>query len=267
MNFGGGSLEESAQPTAAEAGKRALNSNFSIFRANFFSSSIELLLPSRKHQCTVRCTCRPLTSKHIYPPPNMNISQPVGSQIAGVSFGFLASKDIRALSAKRITTATTFDTLLNPVPGGLYTPELGQFGDNNCATCGLKTPQCPGHCGHIELPVPCYHPTFMDQVLRLLRASCIYCGKLKLSRVHVNRFACKLRLVQYGLIKEIADLDDITAQMGAKGKATTTAAGSSDEDDDEISGDAKELVETRDRFVKKAIKKARQEGRLTTHKT
>jgi len=201
------------------------------------------------------------------PPPAMNISQPVGSQIAGVSFGFLGSKDIRALSAKRITTATTFDTLLNPVPGGLYTPELGQFGDNNCATCGLKTPQCPGHCGHIELPVPCYHPTFMDQVLRLLRASCIYCGKLKLSRVHVNRFACKLRLVQYGLIKEIADLDDITAQMASKGKATTNAAGSSDEDDDEISGDAKELVETRDRFVKKAIKKARQEGRLTTHKT
>jgi DNA-directed RNA polymerase beta' subunit len=196
----------------------------------------------------------------------MNISQPVGSHIAGVSFGFLASKDIRALSAKRITGATTFDTLLNPVPGGLYTPELGQFGDNNCATCGLKTPQCPGHCGHIELPVPCYHPTFMDQVLRLLRASCIYCGKLKLSRVHVNRFACKLRLVQYGLIKEIADLDDLTAQMGSKGKTTITA-GSSDEDDDDVPGDAKELIETRDRFVKKAIKKARQEGRLTTHKT
>ena len=41
----------------------------------------------------------------------MNISQPVGSHIAGVSFGFLASKDIRALSAKRITGATTFEEL------------------------------------------------------------------------------------------------------------------------------------------------------------
>ncbi|KAI7106292.1 hypothetical protein KC324_g20463, partial [Hortaea werneckii] len=71
----------------------------------------------------------------------MNISAPVSNQLTSVSFTHLTSTDIHALSARRITSSTTLDTLLNPIPGGLYTPELGQFGDNACATCGLKNPQ------------------------------------------------------------------------------------------------------------------------------
>lgn len=60
----------------------------------------------------------------------MNISQPVSSAIGGVEFGILAADEIRALSVKRVTNPTTFDTLLNPVPGGLYDAALGAFGDN-----------------------------------------------------------------------------------------------------------------------------------------
>lgn len=59
----------------------------------------------------------------------MNISQPVSSSISGVEFGFLSSAEIKALSVKRITNPSTFDTLLHPVPGGLYDPALGAFGD------------------------------------------------------------------------------------------------------------------------------------------
>ena len=40
----------------------------------------------------------------------------------------------------------------------------------SCTTCNLNSVGCPGHVGHIDLPVPVYHPTFMDQLLRLLRA-------------------------------------------------------------------------------------------------
>lgn len=61
----------------------------------------------------------------------MNTSLPVSSAISGVEFGFLPSEEIKALSVKRITNPTTFDTLLNPVPGGLYDAALGQFGDNS----------------------------------------------------------------------------------------------------------------------------------------
>ena len=60
----------------------------------------------------------------------MNISSPVSSAIAGVSFNFLGAEEIKALSVKRISSSTTFDTLLHPVPGGLYDPALGAILDN-----------------------------------------------------------------------------------------------------------------------------------------
>jgi DNA-directed RNA polymerase I subunit RPA1 len=60
----------------------------------------------------------------------MNISAPVSDAIQGVDFGFLSSQEIKALSVKRIYDSTTFDTLLNPTPGGLYDPALGGFLEN-----------------------------------------------------------------------------------------------------------------------------------------
>lgn len=60
----------------------------------------------------------------------MNISQPLASYIGSVDFGFLSSEDIKALSVKNISSPTTFDSLLHPVPGGLYDPALGAWADN-----------------------------------------------------------------------------------------------------------------------------------------
>lgn len=55
----------------------------------------------------------------------MNISQPVSSWIDNVEFVFMSKEDILATSVKRIENPQTFDSLLNPVPGGLYDPALG----------------------------------------------------------------------------------------------------------------------------------------------
>lgn len=59
----------------------------------------------------------------------MNISQPVSSSVETVEFTFLTEEEIRAISVKRIENDSTFDNLLNPVPGGLYDPALGSWGD------------------------------------------------------------------------------------------------------------------------------------------
>ncbi|CAK7568231.1 MAG: hypothetical protein SEPTF4163_006216 [Sporothrix epigloea] len=139
----------------------------------------------------------------------MNISQPVGSSVESVEFTFLSTEEIRASSVRRIENDSTFDTLLNPVPGGLYDPALGSWGDSLCTTCNLGQSLCPGHAGHIDLPVPVYHPVFMDQVLRLLRAECIYCHHFRLSMKELNRYSCKLRLLQYGLLAEAMNIDAI----------------------------------------------------------
>ena len=60
----------------------------------------------------------------------MNISQPVASAIESVDFGFLSPAEIKELSVKRIQNPVTFDTLLHPIPEGLYDPALGAWGDN-----------------------------------------------------------------------------------------------------------------------------------------
>ncbi|OBT40626.1 hypothetical protein VE00_08369 [Pseudogymnoascus sp. WSF 3629] len=183
----------------------------------------------------------------------MNISQPVSSAIGSVDFAFLSQDEIKRLSVKAIQNPTTFDTLLNPVPGGLYDPALGAWGDIQCTTCHLGALSCPGHVGHITLPVPVYHPTFMDQLLRLLRAKCAYCHHFKMSRKDVNLYHCKLRLIQAGLLSAAEELDNIDI-------VATKAAAVEQEDESSDSGDdngVETTIKQRLTFVKKALREAK----------
>ncbi|KAL2257552.1 hypothetical protein VTK26DRAFT_9495 [Humicola hyalothermophila] len=141
----------------------------------------------------------------------MNIAQPVGSTLESVEFTFLSADEIRSISVKRIENDSTFDSLLNPVPGGLYDPALGSWGDALCRTCNLNQAQCPGHPGHIELPVPVYHPVFMDQAFRLLRAQCVYCHRFRLPRHEIHRYTCIFRLLQVGLVHEAQMVDSFSS--------------------------------------------------------
>ena len=67
----------------------------------------------------------------------MNIAQPVFSEVESVEFTFLSSEEIKNISVKRIENDSTFDNLLNPVPGGLYDPALGSWGDSPYALNAL----------------------------------------------------------------------------------------------------------------------------------
>lgn len=59
-----------------------------------------------------------------------SFTRPVSSSIAEVNFGFLSNEDIQKLSVKRIYNTPTLDSFHNPVPGGLYDPALGAWGDH-----------------------------------------------------------------------------------------------------------------------------------------
>ncbi|OAL01187.1 beta and beta-prime subunits of DNA dependent RNA-polymerase [Phaeosphaeriaceae sp. SRC1lsM3a] len=182
----------------------------------------------------------------------MNTHLPTSSSIQGVEFGFLSTQDVRTLSVKRITNPTTFDSLLHPVAGGLHDAALGAFLDNPCSTCGLTTMLgCPGHCGHIELPVPVYNLTFIDQLLRLLRGKCGYCHQLRLARVQINEYVSKLRLIRCGLVQEANEMHehiDITSGKTAKGNDGASSSDSENENDD--------IVSQRNTYVKKCMKRA-----------
>ena len=113
--------------------------------------------------------------------------------------------------------------------------------------------------GHIELPVPVYNVTFMDQMLRILRARCYHCGHLKLHPPEINRFICKLRLLRHGLLREAQEIEDITNQklQGPKtARMNGTAVEAVTDSEDEGEDDPGTLVERRLRFTEQAIKRA-----------
>lgn len=186
----------------------------------------------------------------------MDISKPVGSEISSVDFGVMSTDEIRKLSAKQITNPIVFDNLGHTVNNGLYDLALGAFLRNLCTTCGLDEKFCPGHQGHIELPVPVYNPLFFNQMYMFLRSSCLYCHKLRLNENEIHKFVCKLKLIQYGLLLECQELENMSAKDG----------GNDDDEDSSASMDSatkNAIRQRRQEYVDTAIATALSEGRTS----
>ncbi|CAB4066759.1 DNA-directed RNA polymerase II subunit RPB1,DNA-directed RNA polymerase I subunit RPA1 [Lepeophtheirus salmonis] len=119
-------------------------------------------------------------------------------------FGMFSSEEIRNLSAMEITNPNSFNQLGHPVQGGLYDLRMGPYSDRymSCSTCLLRFDFCPGHFGHIELPLPVVNPLFYKELLTLIRHSCISCHKLHFSVVKKTLFLVQQKLLDLGLIVE-----------------------------------------------------------------
>lgn len=188
----------------------------------------------------------------------MDISKPVGSEITSVDFGVLTLPEIRKLSAKQITNPNVFDNLGHSVNGGLYDLALGAFLRNLCATCGLDEVLCPGHQGHIELPVPVYNPLFFNQMYVFLRLACLYCHRLKVHEMVVHKYVCRLRLLQYGLILELQELEAMLVKESSDSEADDSSLAA-----DMAASKKAALKETSKSFVDEAIANAIAEGRTS----
>lgn len=66
-----------------------------------------------------------------------------------------------------------------PHDGGLYDLRMGPFSrEFECLTCHQDIHQCPGHFGHIVLPLPVFHPLFKKRIVDMLRCVCFRCRRL-----------------------------------------------------------------------------------------
>ncbi|KIV94969.1 hypothetical protein PV10_02682 [Exophiala mesophila] len=184
-------------------------------------------------------------------------TKPVASATGGLSFSRLQSHEIRRISVKQIHQSPALDSLFEPVPGGLHDPALGAIAalDANCTTCRLNSIHCTGHCGHIELPVPCYHHQYIDSALRLLRAKCAYCHRFKAAPNFINQTICSLRLLQYGLVEEYQVIK--TMQLGGRrSKQSKTDIVQDVAEVEEEEEDIDDLIDRRTRATNKAIRRA-----------
>ncbi len=138
--------------------------------------------------------------------------------VAAVKFGVLSPDTIRKMSVAQIQTPDTYDEDGVPIPTGVMDPRLGTLEPGQrCRTCGNTYLGCPGHFGHIELPVPVIHVGFVKIILKLLRSTCRSCGRILISDDQASLYRAEMEALK----KE----DKPTAQVFYQIKQKAMAAG------------------------------------------
>lgn len=136
-----------------------------------------------------------------------------------VTFSMFTSDEIRALSAIKIVTPLTLNALGHPVTGGLYDTAMGPMTENSdpCKTCLKNVYGCPGHIGHIELPVPVTNPLFHKPVSVFMRLACLHCYRLQLPPVFKWQIVAQLQLAEAGFITEALEVETACTISEKKG--------------------------------------------------
>jgi len=109
--------------------------------------------------------------------------------IAGIKFCVWSPNEIRKYSVAEITAPETYDEDGMAVQGGLMDGRLGTLEPGQkCLTCGNTSARCPGHFGHIELSEPVLHIAFIDNIHKLLTATCRSCSRIKVPQEALDVF-------------------------------------------------------------------------------
>ncbi|XP_062332122.1 DNA-directed RNA polymerase I subunit RPA1 [Osmerus eperlanus] len=145
-------------------------------------------------------------------------------RLEGMSFGMYTAKEIRKLSVKTITNYRFLDGVGNVAPNGLYDLSLGPSDSKEvCSTCMQDFNNCPGHLGHIELPLPVYNPFFFDKLYLLVRGSCLNCHMLLCPRAAIHLLLNQLKLLNAGALLEVYELEPVLNQF-LEGNAQASGA-------------------------------------------
>ncbi|XP_042625626.1 DNA-directed RNA polymerase I subunit RPA1-like [Cyprinus carpio] len=135
-------------------------------------------------------------------------------RLEGMSFGLFSADEIRKLSVKSITNSQLLDNVGNAAANGLYDLALGPADNKEiCSTCMQDFTSCPGHFGHVDLPLPVYNPMFFDKLYLLIRGSCLGCHMLKCPRTAVHLLLGQLKLLDVGAMTEVYELENVLNQL------------------------------------------------------
>ncbi|KAM9741040.1 DNA-directed RNA polymerase I subunit RPA1 isoform 1-T1 [Menidia menidia] len=134
-------------------------------------------------------------------------------RLEGMSFGMYSAEEVRKLSVKTITNFRFLDAVGNVAPNSLYDLALGSADMKEvCSTCCQDFNNCPGHLGHIELPLPVYNPLFFDKLYLLIRGSCFSCHALTCPRASIHLLLNQLKLVDHGAMQQVYLIEQVLCQ-------------------------------------------------------
>ncbi|KAK2849533.1 hypothetical protein Q5P01_009367 [Channa striata] len=134
-------------------------------------------------------------------------------RLEGMSFGIYSADEIRKLSVKTVTNSRFLDAVGNVAPNSLYDLALGPADSKEvCSTCCQDFNNCPGHLGHVELPLPVYNPLFFDKLYLLIRGSCMACHMLTCPRAAIHLLLNQLKLMDHGALQEVYRIEQVLNQ-------------------------------------------------------
>jgi len=100
-------------------------------------------------------------------------------RVTQVQFSVFSPQQIRRLSVAEVTESGLYIRSF-PRDGGLNDLRMGTTDRRfHCSTCKNDMIRCSGHLGHIELATPVYHTGYMSTILKILRAVCFLCSRVK----------------------------------------------------------------------------------------
>ncbi|KAK4159323.1 DNA-directed RNA polymerase III subunit RPC1 [Cladorrhinum sp. PSN259] len=83
-----------------------------------------------------------------------------------------------------------------PFPHGPLDPRLGTSKtdrESKCSTCNQGLNECPGHFGHVRLPLPVFHIGYLKYIQATLQNICKDCAKILLTEDERRHFLKQLR--------------------------------------------------------------------------
>ena len=87
-----------------------------------------------------------------------------------------------------------------------------------------------------------------------MKSKCAYCSHLRLAPVEVNRFICKLRLVEHGLVREVEELENIHLRSTVLQLRMEPAMDIDGESEGSEHEDIETLMQKRLAFVRRVVK-------------
>ncbi|CAK7197483.1 DNA-directed RNA polymerase III subunit C1 (rpo31) [Sporothrix eucalyptigena] len=131
----------------------------------------------------------------------------------GLKFGIQSPQDILQQSVLEISDPLLFDIQRNRaiVEHGPLDSRLGLSSktQGKCGTCLQQLAACPGHFGHIRLPLPVFHIGYFGFMVKILQKICKDCGRVLLDEKHRQDFLRKLQQRGLGRLQRAETMKEI----------------------------------------------------------
>ncbi|GKT25531.1 DNA-directed RNA polymerase III subunit RPC1, partial [Aduncisulcus paluster] len=103
-------------------------------------------------------------------------------KIDAIQFALFNQFDvIKASSSEVVSSGLYLPGIAKPVPGSVLDRHLGVCDKNEkCVTCGENVLDCPGHFGHVTLPLPVFHVGYFRHIIAILNQVCKTCSRILL---------------------------------------------------------------------------------------